>query len=276
MAAVLAFAWVLINLLLLVVFRPGCYSFKLCRFGTRCGPEALSQLRKLKKAVVLSAGRVAKLEESSAPPAMGTISTEEQVTVQLPASDTPLLASPPRLSATGTPQSPQPLAETGRHAHEVWKRFDKIRLPKEKAQSTKRNFDAICQACGVTVIGKPQKMRKHLSGCQLANNGLHTEPLANTVRQLDLCTTKLTLLYQAILNLSQQILFTRRIMVVPVAWKVTLTLSNKVLALCHLVQSQQSIFPMLTMLLLKHHWHSSSGPLQHNQQAFPDRMQILL
>lgn len=110
---------------------------------------------------------------------MGTLTTEQEVNVQLPASEAPLLANPPRLAATGTSQLP--LAETGRHAHEVWKRFNKIRLPKEKAQSTKRNFDAICQACGVTVIGKPQKMRKHLSGCQLANNGLQTEPLASTV-----------------------------------------------------------------------------------------------
>ena len=207
---------------------------------------------------------------------MGAISTEEQVNVQLPASDTPLLASPPRLSATGTPQSPQPLAETGRHAHEVWKRFDKIRLPKEKAQSTKRNFDAICQACGVTVIGKPQKMRKHLSGCQLANNGLHTEPLPNTVRQLDLYTTKLTSPSEACLNFNHVMSLICRIMVVPVAWRVTLILSSKALVRCHLVRYQQSIFLMLTMLLLKHHWHSSSGRLQHNQLAFPGRMQILL
>lgn len=122
------------------------------------------------------------MEEPTAPPPLGPITSEQEVHPQLPASETPLLASPPRLSATGTPQSP--LAETGRHAHEVWKRFNKIRLPKEKAQSTKRNFDAICQACGVTVIGKPQKMRKHLSGCQLANNGLQAEGLTNTVRLL--------------------------------------------------------------------------------------------
>lgn len=119
------------------------------------------------------------MEEPTGPPPLGSIPSEQEVHPQLPVSDTPLLASPPRLSATGTPQSP--LAETGRHAHEVWKKFNKIRLPKEKAQSTKRNFDAICQACGVTVIGKPQKMRKHLSSCQLAGSGLPTDSLTNAV-----------------------------------------------------------------------------------------------
>lgn len=110
---------------------------------------------------------------------MGTIPSQQEASVELPTSDAAILTSPASLQASSLPQLP--LAETGRHAHEIWKRFNKIRLPKEKAQSTKRNYDAICQACGTQVIGKPQKMRKHLTGCQLANNGAQTEPLGSAV-----------------------------------------------------------------------------------------------
>lgn len=59
----------------------------------------------------------------------------------------------------------------GRPADErIWKHFKQIALPPEKAEKAKRNHDAECSHCGTVVLGRPYKMKEHLSLCDEASN----------------------------------------------------------------------------------------------------------
>ncbi|DBA72340.1 TPA: hypothetical protein ACH3X2_010580 [Trebouxia sp. C0005] len=45
----------------------------------------------------------------------------------------------------------------------IWKHFKQIALPSEKAKTAKRNHDTECRHCSSAIIGKPYKMKEHLS-----------------------------------------------------------------------------------------------------------------
>ena len=53
---------------------------------------------------------------------------------------------------------------------QIWKHFKQIQLPSEKAKTIKRNHDAECNQCGRVIVGKPYKMKEHLSLCDDASN----------------------------------------------------------------------------------------------------------
>ena len=52
----------------------------------------------------------------------------------------------------------------------IWKHFKQIDLPPDRAEKAKRNYDAECRHCGKVVVGKPYKMKEHLSLCDKASN----------------------------------------------------------------------------------------------------------
>ena len=55
-------------------------------------------------------------------------------------------------------------------AEKIWKHFRQIDLPPDRAEKAKRNYDAECRHCGKVVVGKPYKMKEHLSLCDKASN----------------------------------------------------------------------------------------------------------
>ena len=45
----------------------------------------------------------------------------------------------------------------------IWKHFKQIDLPPDKTEKAKRNHDPECRHCGKVAVGKPYKMKEHLS-----------------------------------------------------------------------------------------------------------------
>ncbi|DBA77162.1 TPA: hypothetical protein ACH3X1_009736 [Trebouxia sp. C0004] len=52
----------------------------------------------------------------------------------------------------------------------IWKHFKPIALPPDKADKAKRNHDAECRHCNTVIMGRPYKMKDHLSLCDQASN----------------------------------------------------------------------------------------------------------
>lgn len=51
---------------------------------------------------------------------------------------------------------------------DTWDHFKKIKLDSNAAKTLHRNYDAICKGCAERVVGKPEKMRRHLVNCSKA------------------------------------------------------------------------------------------------------------
>ncbi|DBA98182.1 TPA: hypothetical protein ACH3X1_014801 [Trebouxia sp. C0004] len=51
---------------------------------------------------------------------------------------------------------------------DIWDHFKKIKLDSNAAKSLHRNYDATCKGCAERVVGKPEKMRRHLVNCSKA------------------------------------------------------------------------------------------------------------
>ncbi len=52
---------------------------------------------------------------------------------------------------------------------DIWAYFNKQKLSKAEALKLHRNYDAACKACGTSLLGKPQQMKRHLVDCSKAN-----------------------------------------------------------------------------------------------------------
>ena len=81
----------------------------------------------------------------------------------------------------------------------IWKHFKQIDLPPDKAEKAKRNHDAECRHCGTVIMGRPYKMKEHLSLCDQASNSDRMEAdsmqisnAASTSSQPVTCPRKMT------------------------------------------------------------------------------------
>ena len=74
------------------------------------------------------------------------------------------------MSDTNTPANKKRKAGGRPLDEKIWKHFNQIDLPPDKAEKAKRNHDAECKHCGTVIIGRPYKMKEHLSLCDQASN----------------------------------------------------------------------------------------------------------
>ncbi|DBA89522.1 TPA: hypothetical protein ACH3X1_016172 [Trebouxia sp. C0004] len=70
---------------------------------------------------------------------------------------------------------------------DIWDHFKKIKLDSNAAKSLHRNYDATCKGCAERVVGKPEKMRRHLEPMQpqLVDHAT----VVNTADSMELCST---------------------------------------------------------------------------------------
>ena len=74
------------------------------------------------------------------------------------------------MSDTDTPAHKKRKAGGRPVTEKIWKHFKQVILPPDKAEKAKRNHDAECRHCGTVIIGRPYKMKEHLSLCDQASN----------------------------------------------------------------------------------------------------------